>query len=337
MPARTRLLTHSQIAGLLPLAECIKAMERAFAAHALGQSLASRLMHVEAPAGEFHVKGGGLEIDGDAAAPQRTVFALKANGGFFGNRARGIPSIRGVILLFDASNGDLLSVMDSREITGLRTAATTAAAIGMLAHPAARTATICGCGGQARRHLLAMRIVRPTIRTIHVWSRDHGRATEFCLAHAAEVGAELLPVADLSVAAPNSEVIITCTPSKRFFLTRAHARPGTFIAAIGADSPDKQEIEPELVAQSRVVVDLVQQCVSAGELHHAIAAGLMTATDIEAELGTLFAGLAPPRFQEGEITLFDSTGTALQDAAAAAMVFDRAAARGVGSLIHFQE
>jgi ornithine cyclodeaminase/alanine dehydrogenase-like protein (mu-crystallin family) len=113
-------------------------------------------------------------------------------------------------------------------------------------------------------------------------------------------------------------------------LSLADVRPGTFIAAIGADSPMKQELDPRLVASSVVVADIAEQSAVVGEVHHAIAAGYMTRDDIRAELGELIAGQQLAHRRDDDIVIFDSTGTALQDVAAAAAVYERALAEGVG-------
>lgn len=315
-------------------------MRDAFAAHHLGRALEPKLMHVEGVGGEFHVKGGGLAVGaGGTGSAGRTYFALKANGGFFGNAARGLPSIRGVILLFDASSGDVLAVMDSRDITAIRTAATTALAIDLLSRTDARVATMCGCGGQARRHLAGLLMVRPSISVVQVWSRDARRAEAFCREHGANFGAcvRLEPAGDVRSAVRRSDVVMTCTPSRRFFLGADDVRAGTMIAAVGADSPDKQELEPALVARGRVVVDLLEQCARVGELHHAIDAGLMQRAGVHAELGAIAAGAVRGGWDAGGVTIFDSTGTALQDAAAAALVYERAEARGAGTQVDFME
>jgi ornithine cyclodeaminase/alanine dehydrogenase-like protein (mu-crystallin family) len=134
----------------------------------------------------------------------------------------------------------------------------------------------------------------------------------------------------LSAAARASDVILTCTPSRHAMLMRSDVRPGTFIAAVGADSEDKQELEPALLAQGAVVTDVLEQCATIGELHHALAAGVMTRADVRGDLGDVVAGKRPGRSSAEEITIFDSTGSALQDVAAAAVVYERAITAGRG-------
>ena len=112
-------------------------------------------------------------------------------------------------------------------------------------------------------------------------------------------------------ASRDSDVCVTCTPSRRPFLLREQVRPGTFVAAVGADSPDKQELDPALMAAGVVVTDVLEQCASIGDLHHALEAGAMSRADVHAELAEVVTGRKPGRRSPEEITIFDSTGTAL--------------------------
>lgn len=128
---------------------------------------------------------------------------------------------------------------------------------------------------------------------------------------------------------------MTCAPSKEFFLEKEWVTAGAFVAAVGADSPGKQEIDSRLLASSAVVVDVLEQCANVGELHHAVAAGLMDGNDVHAELGAIIAGQRPGRIKDDEITVFDPTGTGLQDAASAAAVYERAIAGGMGTVFNF--
>ncbi|HYG79987.1 MAG TPA: hypothetical protein VD861_06345, partial [Pyrinomonadaceae bacterium] len=132
-------------------------------------------------------------------------------------------------------------------------------------------------------------------------------------------------------------VLVTCTPSKQAFVKRDFVQPGTFVAAVGADSPEKQELEPALMARAKIVADIVEQCATMGELHHALEAGLVTREDVHAELGEVVAGVKPGRTSPEETIVFDSTGMALQDVVAAAAVYEKAVRSGVGTLLNFSE
>jgi ornithine cyclodeaminase/alanine dehydrogenase len=150
-----------------------------------------------------------------------------------------------------------------------------------------------------------------------------------------ELSLDVTPVEDLASALSESDVLVTCTPSRTAFVHQKDVRPGTFIAAVGADDEGKQEIEEALMAASVVVVDLMPQAALIGDLHHAIARGLMRAEDVRAELGAVVAGRAPGRTSREEITIFDSTGIALQDLVAAVAVYERA--RGQAARFNFAD
>lgn len=325
METEVLLLQRSDVSRLLSLSACIDAMEQAFRLRAAGLALPPELMHVDADGGEFHIKGGGLRAD-------PTFFALKANGGFFANRAtNGLPNILGLILLFDGTNGRPLAVMDSITVTTLRTAATTALAARYLARPDARCVTVCGCGTQGRSQLAALQLVLPQLRTAFAWSPSGTRAAAFAAEMSAALQIEVIPVARPADGTLQSDVIVTCTPARAGFLQPQDVRAGTFIAAVGADSPDKQELAPQLLAQSTLVVDILEQCATVGELHHALAAGLMTRDAVHAELADLVVGRVVGRTSADEVTIFDTTGSAIQDTAAALHVYRQALAGGVGT------
>jgi alanine dehydrogenase len=322
-PAPTRLLTRSDVRRLLPLADCIDAVETAFRRSAAGEDPAPRLLGFPVPGGGFHVK---------AAALGHHV-AAKLNANFPRNPERaGLPSIQGAVLLFDAGDGRVLAIMDSIEITILRTAATTALAARHLARGDARIATLCGCGAQGAAQLAAV-VATCSLTRVFAYDRDEARAVRFARERTESLGIEVEPTRDLAAAVRQSDVVVTCTPSRAPLVGPADVRPGTFIAAVGADSEHKQELDAALLASALLVVDSLEQCAAIGELHHALAAGLLTRDAVHAELEHVVAGLRPGRTSAEEITVFDSTGTALQDVAAAAMVYERACAAPAGATV----
>lgn len=310
-------IDRETVSSLMAPLEYVPVVEEAFRAHARGRCLAPGALHADAPEGEFHVKTGGF-------LEPEPRFAVKANAGFFANeRLRGLPNIQGVILLFDASDGRLLALLDSVEITIRRTAAATAAAARALARRDASSIAVLGCGTQARAHLEMLCDLLPIERGF-AWSRDPERAERFARAMTERLARPVEAVRDPADAVAASHVCVTCTPSREPILASGWVRPGSFVAAVGADSPEKQEVEPALLARSRVVVDLLEQCAAVGELHHALAAGAMDRKAVHGTLGEVLIGRVPGRTDPDEIFLFDSTGTALQDAAAAEAVYRRA-------------
>ena len=223
--------------------------------------------------------------------------------------------------------------MDSIEITVNRTGATTAVAAAELARPDSRTALICGCGRQGRIQLIGIRHALPSLERVFAFDVNSDAARAFAADMSRELSMAVTAVATVDEGASQSDVIVTCTPSRAPYLLADHVRPGTFVAAVGADSPDKQELDPRVLAQASVITDITRQCEHVGELHHAIAAGLMRASDVHAELGELLTERKPGRRSPDERIVFDTTGTALQDAAAAATVYERAIERGVGQFV----
>ena len=227
-----------------------------------------------------------------------------------------------------------LAALDSIEITILRTGAATAVAAKRLARPDSRTVTVAGCGEQGRVQLAAILGVLP-IERVFVFDADPGRARRFAEERSREISIRVEAAPDLAAAVATSDVCVTCTPSRQPLVWDADVRAGTFLAAVGADSAEKQELDPRILARAKVVVDSLEQCAGIGDLHHAIAAGLVTKTDVHAELAELVEGRRPGRESAEEITVFDSTGTALEDVAAAVAVYEKALAAGVGTRFRF--
>jgi ornithine cyclodeaminase/alanine dehydrogenase-like protein (mu-crystallin family) len=326
----TLLLTRRDVAELLDLDTCIEAVAAAFRSQAEGRVLPAAVLSVPSGGGGFHVKAAGLR-------GSRTYFAAKCNGNFPGNPAeRGLPAIQGVVILSDGDDGRVLALLDSIEITILRTGAATAVAARRLARPDSRTATVAGCGHQGRVQLRALARVLPIARAF-AFDQDAARATRYAGEMAGELGLEVTAVADLAGAARRSDVCVTCTPSRRALLDRGDVGPGIFVAAVGADHPDKQELAPGLTASATLVVDVLDQCAAFGDLHHALAAGAMRREDVHGELADVVAGRVPGRRSADEVVVFDSTGTAIEDVAAAAAVYERAIADGRGAPIELAE
>jgi alanine dehydrogenase len=329
-PAGTLLLQRRDIAGLLTLDECIAAVEQAFRLYGERKTAPPGMLGIHAGSGAFHIKAGLLPLS-------RSYFALKANGNFFQNKPRfGMPNIQGVILLSDGENGYPLALMDSIEVTILRTGAATAVAARCLSRPNSKIATICGCGNQGRSQLRALLRAR-SLERVFAFDADESQARRYAEELSAELGIEIRAVPEPGPAVRQSDICVTCTPSRQAYLRREDLPGGIFLAAVGADSPEKQELDPAVMVSNKIVTDILEQCATAGELHHAIEKGLATRADVHAELGDVVAGVKPGRTSSEEIIIFDSTGTALQDTAAAAAVYEKALAAGKGFLFNFAE
>jgi len=319
----TLLLQRRDIANLLSIEECMDAVEKAFALFAEGKAPTPKVLAVHAENGGFHIKAGILGLD-------RNYFVAKLNANFPCNpKQNNLPTIQGVIAVCDANNGQLLALMDSIEITIIRTGAATGIAAKYLAPVNATVVTICGCGNQGRISLKALMKVRKLVK-IFAYDIDRGQIEKFVEEFGKEITIIPTYINNLSEALSQSQIVVTCTTSKEPFIEAKNIKPGTFIAAVGADSEEKQELFPDLVASSKIVVDIAEQCAGFGEVHHAIQQNLINVEDIHAELGFIITGKKPGRELESETIIFDSTGMALQDVAAAAIVYEKAMQTGVG-------
>lgn len=320
---QTLVLRGNEIAELLTMPECIAAVEHAFRLHGQKLAPAPGMLGLHAREGAFHIKAGFLEL-------QRSYFAAKVNANYPGNGERfGLPTIQGVIVLCDAENGCPLAVMDSMEITARRTAAASAVAAKYLARPDSVILTVCGCGVQGCAQVWALSAVLG-LRKVFAYDKNLERAERFAQQIRSELGVEVSTATNLVRAVGESDVCVTCTTSRSPVLMKADVPSGLFVAAVGADHPEKQELDPGLMAAATVVTDVTEQCAAIGDLHHAIAAGMMHSSDVHAELGEVVAGCKPGRSSAAEIIVFDSTGMALQDVAAAAVAYEKATAAGVG-------
>jgi ornithine cyclodeaminase/alanine dehydrogenase-like protein (mu-crystallin family) len=278
---------------------------------------------VHADHGAFHTKVGLLDTS-------RAWFAAKTNANLPGNpRANGLPTIQGVVLLFDAERGTPLAAMESGVVTLRRTAAGTAVAAKHLARADSKTLTIAGCGVQGRAHLEALTHVL-ALERVFACDVDTGVSRRFANECSSALSLEVIaiPAGELRRHTRMSDACVTCTTSTEFLLGPGDVGAGAFVAGVGVDSPVKRELEPALLAGSRVVVDVLEQCAIMGDLHHALEAGVMVREDVHGELGRIIAGISPGRTESEQTFVFDSTGTALQDIAAAAIVYERAIARG---------
>jgi ornithine cyclodeaminase/alanine dehydrogenase-like protein (mu-crystallin family) len=325
-----RLLTRTDIERVLDIRSCITAVSDSFRWRAEGRASPSGVLGVHVAGGGFHAKAAMLELS-------RPYFVAKVNANFPSNPAsRNLPTIQGVLVLFDATDGVPLAVMDSVAITTLRTAAASAVAASHLARTDAGVAAFVGCGVQARAHLAALLEVRPIERAV-AFDLDRSKAEVFATEMSALHTLRVDIAGDLAAAVRSSSMVVTSTSATKAYLGVRHVALGTFVAAVGADNEHKHEIEPALMRAAAVVVDDLDQCATIGDLHHAIALGVLTRDDVRATLGEVIAGLKPGRGDDDEIVVFDSTGVAIEDVAAAALAYERAISEGSGLTVRLAD
>jgi alanine dehydrogenase len=314
------LLSRDATSKLATTRDYLQAMQTAFADLAQGRFEVPAVAHVRGVGGMFHIKSAQR-----AGSP--ALAAIKVNGNFPDNVARhDLPTIQGFVALLDAERGCVLALMDSIEITARRTAAATALAAKYLARPKSRVLAMIGCGVQARYHVEALLDVAPIETVVFCDPRDDAAAAFD--AHMRQLSLDARRVSDARTAARDGDIVVTVTTSTRPVLSLPDVRPGTFLAAVGADNPSKHELAPDLMKSSHVIVDSVAQAAAMGDLHHAIETGAMQATDVTGELADLAAGRVAGRASGDERWVFDSTGLSIQDLAAAEMIYERARAAG---------
>ena len=331
MTREVLLLRESEIRALLDPASCLRAVENAFTEYSAGRAELPAVINLEVPEnrGEVHIKAGHLHGG--------SHFTVKVASGFPGNPELGIPANDGMVLVFDARTGAPAALLlDNGFITDRRTGAAGAVAALHLSRADARVVGVVGCGVQARHQLESLALVRP-FSEVRVYGRRPERAlacVEEMLAHPGmPPGARLRAAATVRETVEGADIVITVTSSREPLLQACWVSPGTHITAVGSDAPDKQELDPALLARADpLVADSRAQCLRLGEIHHGVAARAIPA-ETAAELGEITGGLRPGRRSAGAITVCDLTGIGVQDVAAAALVLERARASGVGERI----
>ena len=317
------VLNSNDVTQLLDMDSCIDGVEQAFRARGEGRLARSSVAGLELLGGGLHAKLGALQLS-------RAYAVAKINANFPENpELRGLPTVQGVVVLFDAESGVPLACMDSVTITAVRTAAASAVAARHLALPDASSMTLIGCGIQARSHTRALGCVRPIRRAV-LFDSNHDAAKRLATELSETSGLDVAVATHLREAARASEIIVSSTPSRSAFLDVADVKEGSFIAAVGADNENKQELTPALLRAAAVVVDDLDQCSRIGDLHHAISGGIMGREDVRGSLDQIVAGITRGRLDDREIIVFDSTGVAIEDVVAAAIVFEKAEQAGVG-------
>ncbi len=323
-----RLLNETEIRGLLGPAEAYEAVRDAFVRLAKGEAVLPGVINLDIPGTrtEAHIKGAYLQ--------GTRHFAVKVASGSYDNPARGLPSGGGMFLVFDAMTGLPAAVLfDNGYLTDIRTGAAGALAADLLAKKNVDRVGILGVGTQARYQLAALLAVRKP-KSVVAWGRDRGKAEAYAAEMTARHRIPVEAVGSPEVACRGSDLVITVTPSHEPLVHANWIEPGVHITAVGADGPDKQELDAEVLRKAtKVVADRRDQCLRLGEIHHAVEAGLLRKEDVYAELGEIAAGMKRGRESDEEITVADLTGVGIQDAAVANRVVEDATRRNFGTTL----
>ena len=323
----TLVIGQREVRRLLPVGDCIEVMADALAALARGEAAQPlRTVHRLPGSGRLiAVMPGHL---GPIDAPGVKVISV-----FGGNHGTELDTHQGAVLLFEGARGRLVAVIDATEVTAIRTAAVSGLATRVLAREDAGDLALLGSGTQARTHLAAMALVR-RLRRVRVWSRDAARAAAFAAAAAGDHACEVIAVASPRDAVSGADLVCTVTASPSPVVEGKWLAPGAHVNAVGACVATARELDGEAMARGRVVVDRRESALSeAGDLILARAEGAVGDDHIAAELGEVLVGRCEGRRASGEITIFKSLGLAIEDIAAAQVIYERARRDGAGTAI----
>jgi ornithine cyclodeaminase/alanine dehydrogenase len=321
------ILSQQEVKLCLPMSKAIQAVREAYIAFAKGHVKMPPVMHLDVSQynGEIDIKSGYIEDFG--------LIGTKIASGFYDNHKLGLPPGIAIIILMDLKTSMPLAIMDGTYVTAYRTGAAGAVAANVLAKKDSEIIGVVGAGTQARMQILALREIF-SLKEVKVWDINTAARDLYSKEMSEQLNITVEPVDSVKDAVVESDIVVTVTPSKKALVMKDWIKKGTHINAIGADGPGKQELDPMIIkVADKVVVDSLKQCRIIGEIQHALKNGLIKEANIHAEIGQILIGEKKGRESDNEITLFDSTGLAAQDIAAANIVYKQAKERGMGKIV----
>lgn len=329
-----RIISAAEVEQLFTVKMALEAVEKAYTAKEGGSgSVWPMVFHdFETGVADLDIKSG--DLDG--------VFGLKLVSWFGENPSRGLPELYGTLLLCARESGAPLALMNAGGITGLRTGAAAAVGAKYLARPDSKRLLMVGCGAQSPYLVAATLCAMPGIESV-VLANPHSpskavkklpamreKVTALLAGSGAERSFEFTATDSLEAAVREADIILTATPAREPMIKADWVQPGTHLSCIGADISGKQEIDSAVFAAARAFGDDMAQCFAVGECEIPHRDGILTELT---EIGAVMLGKALGRLTSGDVTVFDSTGIALQDLASAAVILERAAAIGVGTVV----
>lgn len=324
-----KIVTEQELRDAVSLdLRAVDIVEQAFGTLATGGVVMPPIlsMAIEEKHGEVDVK--------TAYVPGMDAFAIKASPGFFDNPARGLPSLNGLMILFDSDTGIVKAVLlDNGYLTDIRTAAAGAVAARHLAPESPATVGVIGAGLQAELQVQALALVR-SFNKVLVWARNPERGAAYARRITDKLGVPVEPVDTAEQCVRESRIVVTTTPARSPVVQADWLQPGQHITAMGSDSPDKNELDPGIIAGAdRFICDRRSQSLAQGELRSAVAAGVVGADFPADELGEIIIGNKPGRTDARVTTVCDLTGTGVQDTAIANHAYRAALDTGAGTTI----
>jgi len=321
---KTLILGRTDMIGLLTPAEYNDCVEHAFRMHGLGRVYMEPKGHIvlDRYPGEWEVMPSYIEEPEAAACKWVSIRE--------GNAKYGLPAVFSILVYTHPETGFPLAICDGSHHTLMRTGASAAVSAKWLARKDSTVLAIVGAGSVAKGTLATCDVVFPW-REVRIWSRSQESLDRFVAAEQPLYPhLELKPTTNLEEVVRGADVVVTGTHARGWIVDDAWIGPGTHLAALGADLEGEQELDPRILQRGRVFVDDIRQCRSDGEINVPLREGLITEDDLAGEIGKVICGESQGRRSDDEITVFDSTGIALQDSATVPLEYERAVAAGVG-------
>ncbi|MBD3380098.1 MAG: alanine dehydrogenase [Candidatus Omnitrophica bacterium] len=327
MNKHTLIIDQKTIKKLVSIKDAVKAVEKGFKDYGRGKVQMPPKVYLY-----FKKHNGDLRAMPvyDEAVDRAGIKWVNVHPG---NRRKGLPTVMGLMILSDPRSGFPLAVMDATLATALRTGAAGGVAAEYMSAKASETVALVGCGRQACSQLEALAAVR-VIKEARVWGKTGKEAENFCSSVKVR-GVDLLPAGTPRECVKGADIIVTTTPARKPIVKLSWLKEGAHINAIGADAPGKQELEPSILKHSRLVVDSWEQASHSGEINVPLRRKSITRRNVYADIGEIVSGKKKGRLKETEITVFDSTGLAVQDIVVADLIYRKALKRGAGKKIRF--
>ena len=314
--------------NLLSLSEVVEAVESAFKQKGL------RRVQMPAKIYLYYRKYGGDLRTMPAFLEDLDISAVKIVNVHPKNPTKGLPTVLAIITLIDPSTGAPTAIMGGTTITDMRTGVAGSVAAKYLSRKDSKIIALVGAGAQARTQLRAL-LEMYNLKEARVWSQTEETKEKFATEmHQAYGNAiQLIPTASVKEAVEGADIVVTTTPSRKLLVTNDMVSTGMHINCIGADAVGKEELDPNILKRAKIVVDDWEQASHSGEINVPLSRGIITKENIWAEIGEIVADLKPSRQRQDEITVFTSTGLAVQNAVTAKIAYCKALSAKVGQFI----
>ncbi len=327
---KTLLLTEKDVKQLLSMDEVIKAVESAFREKGLGRVQMPAKLYL------FYSKYNGDLRAMPSYLAELDVSAVKVVNVHPENRVKyGLPTVMAIIILVNPKNGAPLAVMGGTHVTGMRTGAAGGVAAKYLARKDSKVVGLVGAGAQAKTQLMGLLSLYKKLEEVRVWSLPDGTKEAFVAEMEPKYGdvTKIIAVESVKDAVEGADIVVTITPSRKPLVSNDWVTSGMHFNCIGADAPGKQELDPDILRRAKIFVDDWEQASHSGEINVPLAKGIVTRQNVFAEIGEVVAGLKPGRTSPDEITVFTSTGLAVQDAVTADLAYKKALTKGIGQFV----